>query len=89
MREAPREIIQQKTRPAVLVRLENADQPPRAVMLAQRQKRRPDFRRVMPVIIHDCHGRIRRKLRMRKLPQKLRPPVRPAERFHRRLNLIP
>src|SRR5688500_18836050 len=51
--EAGCEIFEQKSRPAVLVRLEDADQPLRLVAFAQGRERRADLRRVVAVVIDD------------------------------------
>src|SRR5206468_10037182 len=55
-RKAPREILQQKPRPAVLVRLEHANQPLRMITLAQRLKRRADLGRMMAIVVHDARA---------------------------------
>jgi hypothetical protein len=47
------EILQQESRPAVLVRLKNAIAASRLIALAQRRERGADFGGMVPVVIHD------------------------------------
>src|SRR6266446_6782194 len=51
--EAGGKILQQKARPAVLVRLKDTKKTPRLILLPQRLERRANLRRMMSIIVHD------------------------------------